>query len=64
MSGDGTAASVCERAVARKMHAREVLFREGEPDVVFATRPPESISRDLRVLRKLQRDGLYCECYG
>ena len=29
-----------------------------EPDVVFATRPPESISRDLRVLRKLQRDGL------
>ncbi len=30
-----------------------------EPDVVFATRPPESISRDLRVLRKLQRDGLH-----
>ena len=29
-----------------------------EPDVAFATRPPESISRDLRVLRKLQRDGL------
>ena len=30
-----------------------------EPDVVFATRPPELISRDLRVLRKLQRDGLH-----
>ncbi len=30
-----------------------------EPDVAFATRPPESISRDLRVLRKLQRDGLH-----
>lgn len=30
-----------------------------EPDVVFATRPPETISRDLRVLRKLQRDGLH-----
>ncbi|MEY4857199.1 MAG: transcription-repair coupling factor, partial [Gemmatimonadota bacterium] len=29
-----------------------------EPDVAFATRPPEPISRDLRVLRKLQRDGL------
>lgn len=31
MSGDATASAVCERAVARKMHAREVLFREGEP---------------------------------
>ena len=30
-----------------------------EPDVAFATRPPESISRDLRVLRRLQRDGLH-----
>ncbi len=28
------------------------------PDVIFATRAPETISRDLRVLRKLQRDGL------
>jgi len=30
-----------------------------EPDVAFAIRPPESISRDLRVLRRLQRDGLH-----
>ncbi|WP_411280273.1 transcription-repair coupling factor [Gemmatimonas sp.] len=30
-----------------------------EPDIAFATRPPEPISRDLRVLRKLQRDGLH-----
>lgn len=29
-----------------------------EPDIAFPTRPPESISRDLRVLRRLQRDGL------
>ncbi|MCA0377510.1 MAG: transcription-repair coupling factor [Gemmatimonadetes bacterium] len=29
-----------------------------EPDIAFATRAPESISRDLRVLRRLQRDGL------
>ena len=28
------------------------------PDVAFPTRPPERISRDLRVLRALQRDGL------
>jgi len=29
-----------------------------EPDIMFTTRPPETISRDLRVLRRLQRDGL------
>ena len=29
------------------------------PDVSFPIRPPESISRDLRVLRRLQRDGLH-----
>jgi transcription-repair coupling factor (superfamily II helicase) len=28
------------------------------PDIAFPTRPPELVSRDLRVLRKLQRDGL------
>jgi len=28
------------------------------PDVSFPIRPPEGISRDLRVLRRLQRDGL------
>ncbi len=28
------------------------------PDVSFPIRPPETISRDLRVLRRLQRDGL------
>jgi transcription-repair coupling factor (superfamily II helicase) len=30
-----------------------------EPDVSFPIRPPELISRDLRVLRRLQRDGLH-----
>ena len=30
-----------------------------EPDITFPIRPPETISRDLRVLRKLQRDGLH-----
>jgi transcription-repair coupling factor (superfamily II helicase) len=30
-----------------------------EPDIAFPIRPPETISRDLRVLRKLQRDGLH-----
>lgn len=29
-----------------------------EPDIAFPTRAPETISRDLRVLRRLQRDGL------
>ncbi|MEO7520706.1 MAG: transcription-repair coupling factor, partial [Gemmatimonas sp.] len=29
-----------------------------EPDISFPIRPPETISRDLRVLRRLQRDGL------
>ncbi len=29
-----------------------------EPDVAFPVRNPETISRDLRVLRRLQRDGL------
>jgi transcription-repair coupling factor (superfamily II helicase) len=29
-----------------------------EPDISFPLRPPETISRDLRVLRRLQRDGL------
>ena len=29
------------------------------PDVAFPIRPPETISRDLRVLRRLQRDGLH-----
>ncbi|MES2524253.1 MAG: transcription-repair coupling factor [Gemmatimonadota bacterium] len=28
------------------------------PDISFPIRPPETISRDLRVLRRLQRDGL------
>ncbi|HYW30842.1 MAG TPA: DEAD/DEAH box helicase, partial [Gemmatimonas sp.] len=28
------------------------------PDIAFPIRPPEAISRDLRVLRRLQRDGL------
>jgi transcription-repair coupling factor (superfamily II helicase) len=31
---------------------------EPAPDVAFPTRPPELVSRDLRVLRRLQRDGL------
>lgn len=30
-----------------------------DPDVSFPIRPPELISRDLRVLRRLQRDGLH-----
>ena len=30
-----------------------------EPDVAFPIRNPETISRDLRVLRRLQRDGLH-----
>ncbi len=30
MAGDAAAGAVCERAVARKLQAREVLFREGE----------------------------------
>lgn len=30
-----------------------------EPDVTFPIRNPETISRDLRVLRRLQRDGLH-----
>ena len=30
-----------------------------EPDISFPIRPPETISRDLRVLRRLQRDGLH-----
>lgn len=30
-----------------------------EPDVTFPLRAPETISRDLRVLRRLQRDGLH-----
>ena len=30
MCGDAAAAAVCERAVVRKLRAREVLFREGE----------------------------------
>ncbi|MCC6242719.1 MAG: transcription-repair coupling factor [Gemmatimonadaceae bacterium] len=29
------------------------------PDVAFPIRPPETISRDVRVLRRLQRDGLH-----
>ncbi len=29
------------------------------PDISFPIRPPEAISRDLRVLRRLQRDGLH-----
>jgi transcription-repair coupling factor (superfamily II helicase) len=30
-----------------------------EPDIAFPIRAPETISRDLRVLRRLQRDGLH-----
>lgn len=30
-----------------------------EPDITFPVRHPETISRDLRVLRRLQRDGLH-----
>ncbi len=30
-----------------------------EPDIAFPLRAPETISRDLRVLRRLQRDGLH-----
>ncbi len=30
-----------------------------DPDISFPIRPPETISRDLRVLRRLQRDGLH-----
>lgn len=29
------------------------------PDIAFPIRPPEIISRDIRVLRRLQRDGLH-----
>ncbi|WP_373060959.1 transcription-repair coupling factor [Gemmatimonas sp.] len=46
-----------QRAVSAS--AADLQPQGPEPDVAFATRPPESISRDLRVLRKLQRDGLH-----
>ena len=46
-----------QRAVSASL--ADIQPQGPEPDVVFATRPPELISRDLRVLRKLQRDGLH-----
>lgn len=43
---------------AASANAADLAPTGPEPDVTFPTRFPETISRDLRVLRRLQRDGL------
>ncbi|MEN9507993.1 MAG: transcription-repair coupling factor [Gemmatimonadota bacterium] len=43
---------------AASANAADLTPTGPEPDIAFPTRPPETISRDLRVLRRLQRDGL------
>ncbi len=42
----------------RAASASDIQPAGPEPDIVFPLRHPEAISRDLRVLRRLQRDGL------
>ncbi|GAB1344949.1 transcription-repair coupling factor [Gemmatimonas sp.] len=44
---------------AASTNAADLIPAGPEPDVTFPTRHPETISRDLRVLRRLQRDGLH-----
>jgi transcription-repair coupling factor (superfamily II helicase) len=46
-----------QRAVSAS--AADIAPAGPAPDVAFPIRPPETISRDLRVLRRLQRDGLH-----
>lgn len=46
-----------QRAVSAS--SKDVQPTGPEPDISFPIRPPEPISRDLRVLRRLQRDGLH-----
>jgi transcription-repair coupling factor (superfamily II helicase) len=44
---------------AASTNAADLAPAGPEPDIAFPIRHPETISRDLRVLRRLQRDGLH-----